>query len=106
MSELVAAAISRHTLAGIDHDGELCACGTRGDHLEHLGTVALSYWGQRPRLRIVTTPAGFRDGPTNRVDELVERGLTNDRIVTLLGVSRQLINERRRTIALLDSLAS
>ena len=33
--------IEQHTLVGVDASGSLCACGVKGDHLEHLGAVAL-----------------------------------------------------------------
>lgn len=33
--------IEQHTLIAVDASGSLCACGVRGDFLEHLGSVAV-----------------------------------------------------------------
>lgn len=33
--------IEQHTLVAVDASGSLCACGVKGDHLEHLAGVRL-----------------------------------------------------------------
>lgn len=33
--------IEQHSLVGVDASGSLCACGVRGDFLEHLADVRL-----------------------------------------------------------------
>lgn len=50
--------IEQHSLVGVDASGSLCACGVRGDFLEHLGAVAVFLFDPDLLHRCTRKPCG------------------------------------------------
>jgi hypothetical protein len=74
-----------------------CSCGSAApDALEHLGAVAQELLGVAPEVRKVQHPRriGWREGSTNRIDELLDNEVPPARIAQKLGVPIWLVTRR------------